>query len=211
MRRIEISDNIGSKVRALRKSKKLTQEELARRAQISRSYLCDVERGRHNPSLEMLKSLAGAMEEDIGIFFRNEAEPEEMRRGTMIPVLGRIRAGIPIEAIPYIIDYEPVSNEMIRGGAQYFALQTRGDSMEPILVENDILIIRKQHSCPSGKIAIIMVDGEDATVKKFIKHKNGIELVAINEKYAPIFYTNEEVECLPVRVIGIVEEMRRKL
>lgn len=127
----------------------------------------------------------------------------------LIPVLGDVPAGIPIEAATNIIDYEEISEEMSRAG-DHFALRIKGDSMEPKFSEGDVVIIRKQEAVDNGQVAVVMVNGNDATVKKFYKTAAGVMLVGNNPTFVPLTYTPEQVEQLPVRVIGRVVELRAK-
>lgn len=131
------------------------------------------------------------------------------RQRHLIPVLGDVPAGIPIEAATNIIDYEEISEEMARAG-DHFALRIRGDSMEPRFKEGDVVIVRKQEAVDNGQVAVVMVNGNDATVKKFYKTAAGVMLVGNNPTFTPLNYTPEQVEQLPVRVIGRVVELRAK-
>lgn len=131
-------------------------------------------------------------------------------KGIRIPVLGKVAAGIPLEAIENYEDYEEISERMASQG-EYFALKIQGKSMEPRFIDGDILIIRKQENIESGEIGVIIVDGFDATVKKIIKQENGILLVATNQNvYPPKFYDNSDIENLPVKILGKVVELRAK-
>jgi repressor LexA len=83
--------------------------------------------------------------------------------------------------------------------------------MEPRFIEGDIVIVKKQPDIESGDIAVVLVNGEEATLKKVIKQQNGIMLVASNQDvYQPTFYSNEAIENLPVEIIGKVVELRGK-
>lgn len=126
-----------------------------------------------------------------------------------IPVLGKVVAGIPIDAVEEILDYEEISPEMARQG-DFFALQVKGDSMEPKFSDGDVVIVRKQEDVDSGDIAIILVNGDEATIKKVQKFEGGINLVPTNSAYPVLTYANKEIEQLPVRVIGKVVELRAK-
>lgn len=131
-------------------------------------------------------------------------------KGVKINVLGRVAAGLPIEAIENIIDTEEISEEMARTG-EFFGLQIKGDSMEPRIYENDVVIVRKQEDAESGDIVIALVNGNDATCKRLIKYAGGISLVALNSaKYEPLMFSNEEIENTPVKIIGKVIELRGK-
>ena len=120
-----------------------------------------------------------------------------------------MRAGIPIEAVQEILDYEEITPEMAAQG-EHFALQVTGNSMEPRFQEGDVVIVRRQPDVDDGNIAVVLVDGNDATVKTVRKHKNGISLVAMNPSYTPMFFTNDEILELPVSIIGKVVELRGK-
>ena len=76
--------------------------------------------------------------------------------------------------------------------------------------EGDIVIARQQDDAESGEIVIVTVNGTDATCKRLRKYRDGIELISNNPSYEPIFFTNEEIETKPVRIIGRVVELRAK-
>ncbi len=126
-----------------------------------------------------------------------------------IPVLGFVRAGIPMDAVEYIIDYEEISEDMARQG-EFFGLKIKGDSMEPRITEGDVVIVRKQPDINNGEIAIVLVNGDEATIKKVQKFNGGINLIPSNPAYDVMTYTNEQIKELPVRVLGKVVELRAK-
>lgn len=131
-------------------------------------------------------------------------------KAVSVPVLGRVAAGIPIEAITDIIDTEEISQELARTG-EFFGLQIHGDSMEPRMYEGDVVIVRQQDDAESGDIVIALVNGYDATCKRLTKYAGGISLVSLNSaKYEPMVFTNQEIEEKPVRIIGKVVELRGK-
>lgn len=130
--------------------------------------------------------------------------------GITIKVLGRVAAGLPIEAVEHIIDTEEISEELARTG-EFFGLQIHGDSMEPRMYEGDVVIVRKQDDAESGDIVIAMVNGNDATCKRLTKYANGITLSSLNAKYEPMIYSNEEILQKPVKILGKVIELRGKL
>jgi len=138
----------------------------------------------------------------------NSSKEKIRRIGVKIPVLGYVPAGIPFEAVEDVLDYEEISPEMARNG-EHFALKIKGDSMIPDIKNGDIVIVRVQPDIESGETAIVKVNGDDATCKRVVKHKTGISIVANNPNYEPVFFTNKEIEELPVTVIGKVVELRR--
>ncbi|MBR2908063.1 MAG: LexA family transcriptional regulator [Clostridia bacterium] len=141
--------------------------------------------------------------------FAERTEPAPPRtRGVKIPVFGSVAAGIPIEAITDIEDYEEISEDLAATG-EFVALKIKGDSMEPTLLAGDVVIVRVQDTIENGEIAIVLVNGDEATCKKIKKTPEGVMLISLNAAYDPMFYTNAEIESLPVRIFGKVVEMRR--
>ena len=129
--------------------------------------------------------------------------------GKWIPVLGDVAAGVPIEAIVDIVDYEEIGAALAATG-DFFGLRIRGSSMEPRMQEGDVVIVRKQDDAETGQIAVVTVNGDSATVKKIKKLPDGIQLIPTNPAHDPFYYTAAEVESLPVRIIGRVVELRAK-
>ena len=132
-----------------------------------------------------------------------------LHRSVQINVLGRVAAGIPIEAVTDIIDTEEITEEMAKTGS-FFGLQLHGDSMEPRMLDGDVVIVRQQDDAESGDIVIALVNGDDATCKRLRKYRDGIELVSNNPAYQPMFYSNEDIINKPVKIIGKVVELRGK-
>ena len=129
--------------------------------------------------------------------------------GIKIPVLGDVAAGIPIEAVQDIVDYEEIDAAMASSG-EYFGLRIKGSSMEPRMREGDVVIVRKQDYADTGDTAVVLVNGDSATVKKRKKGPDGLYLIPTNPAYDPMYYTAAEVESLPVRILGRVVELRAK-
>lgn len=127
-----------------------------------------------------------------------------------IPVLGYVAGGIPIEAIEDIIDYEEVSADELNPNYEYFGLKIKGDSMSPRIQNGDVVIVRQQPDVDTGDIAIVCVNGYNATCKKIKKEAGGISLVPSNPAYESEFYSNNEVETLPITILGKVVELRGK-
>lgn len=141
---------------------------------------------------------------------RNELYKNEKSNSAVVFVYGTIPAGIPMECIEDVIDTEEISSDMLKGGKQYFGLRVKGNSMEPDYLDGDTLILEKADNCESGDDCVVMVNGNDGTFKRVFKNENGIILQPLNPSYIPMSYTNEQIENLPVKIIGIVEEIRRK-
>lgn len=215
---------IYQRIKLLRESQGMTQQELAiKMGYKTNSAITKIELGLRDINQSKVEQFAKALNttpaylmgwEDIAR--DNPITDEEygkMVRAAIkskkIPVLGKVIAGIPIDAVEEILDYEEISEEMSRQG-EFFALQIKGDSMEPKFSEGDVVIVRKQEDVDNGDIAIVLVNGYEATVKKIKKFEGGINLIPTNSSYDVMTYTNEQIEKLPVQIVGKVVELRAK-
>lgn len=156
--------------------------------------------------IEALADYFGVLKSDL---IEETSRYQKRSNVTRIPVLGSVRAGIPSEAIEDIIDYEEIPQKMAKNG-EYFGLRVCGNSMEPKFSDGDVVIVQKQADVNSGDIAIVMINGNDATMKKIKKNSDGIALIPTNSEYDVMFFTNEEIENFPVIVLGKVVELRAK-
>ena len=127
-----------------------------------------------------------------------------------IPVYGQVAAGIPIDAITDIEDYEEIPESLAATG-RFAALRIHGDSMEPRIWDGDVVIVRLQETADTGDTAIVIVNGDTATCKKIKKTPEGVMLISTNPRYEPLFYSNREIETLPVNIWGRVIEVRGKI
>ena len=197
-------------LRPLRKEKGLSMKELGQIFGIAESTVSQYETGKRDPDYEMLLKLSEFFSVSVDYLLRG-VEAQDTKRGLRIPVLGSIPAGIPLEAIEDIIDWEEIPEEMARGGKEYFALRVSGDSMYPKILDGDTVVIRKQPVCESGDDCVVYVNGDDATLKTVKLHEDGsLTIQPINPNYAPRTFTVEEVQNLPVTIAGVVVELRRK-
>lgn len=119
------------------------------------------------------------------------------------PLLGAVKAGYDYLASENIIGYVTIDKKLA-DPENYFALKIVGDSMQPVMYEDDIIIVHRQSDVESGQIAIVLVDGEEGTVKKVIKYDNYIELVAFNSYYPPRKLSKND----NFKIIGKVVEAR---
>ena len=200
-------------LKRLREEKEMTQAELGKALEISPSAIGMYEQGRRTPDIPTLKKIASYFNVSLDYLLGNSpakaAQQQSAGRGVRIPVLGRVVAGIPIEAVEEILDYEEITPELAATG-EFFALQVKGDSMLPKLEEGDVVIVKKQEDVETGDIAIVLVNGDEATIKQVKKVNGGIMLYGFNpDVYEPHFYSNQQIEELPVRILGKVIESRR--
>lgn len=213
---------IGEIIKKYRINHELSQRAFASRTSLSPSYINTLEK-IYNPktqkpysvTTDVALELANAMNikiEDLLNMLNNDQEfnINNDNNSAVVFVYGTIPAGIPMECIEDIIDTEEISADMLKGGKQYFGLRVKGNSMEPEYLDGDTLILEKVDDCESGDDCVVMVNGNDGTFKRVFKNENGIILQPLNSSYSPMVYTNEQIETLPVKIIGVVEEFRRK-
>lgn len=203
------------RIKELRLKKGLSQEQLAKILHIDRSTINKYESGRNKPNryVGKLANLFGVSTDYILGFDdqeKKEGSPSISPKSVKIPVLGYVAAGIPIEAITDIEDYEEIDADMAARG-EYFALRVKGYSMSPRIMPGDIAIVRVQSTFQDGDTCIVQINGGEVTVKQVYKNYNGITLVALNPSvFAPRFFSAEDVQKIPVQIIGIVIEVRIK-
>ena len=116
---------------------------------------------------------------------------------------------IPIEAIEDVIDEEEIPEELAKTG-EFFGLKINGNSMEPDIHDGDTVIVRKQDGAESDEIVIALVNGNDGVCKRLKKYTDSIALISLNPSYEPMFFSQEEIDNKPVRIVGKVVELRRK-
>lgn len=191
-------------IRKLRTQHNVSQKELAEICHVHQTAVSQWENERTVPdreSLTILSSYFGvSVDTLLGI---------DKPKSNLVPVLGRVRAGMPVEAMEEVLGYEEISPLMAAGG-EYFGLRVSGDSMTPRICDGDTVIVRRQQDVDSGDIAVVLIGGTDATVKKVIKNGTGIMLVPLNSSYEPLIFTPEDIRDTPVTILGKVIELRRK-
>ena len=199
-----------NRIKSLRQKKGLSQQELAKLLFVNQTAVSQWERGVTNPSTDTAIALASLFDVSVDYLLgRNVDVPLRIKR--TVPVLGTIPAGVPVEAIEDILDYEDLSPEEANDGHEYFGLRIHGRSMMPEYLDGDTIIVRRQDTAETGDDAVVMVNGDDATFKRIQRSLGGVTLVPLNTaEFTPAFYTNAEIESLPVRILGICVELRRK-
>lgn len=214
---------IGNRIKECREDLGLTQEQLAQKLGYkSKTTINKIEKGINDITQSKVKAFADVLGTTPAYLmgWNDNKKSSTMtqsagdkvsssKKGVVINVLGRVAAGVPIEAIEDIIDTEEIPVEMAKTG-KFFGLQIHGDSMIPNICDGDIVIVRQQEDAETGDIVIATVNGTDATCKRLRKYKDGIELIANNPTYEPLDFSNQAIIEKPVRIIGKVVELRRK-
>lgn len=220
---------IGNFIRKYRGDMSL--RDFAEKCGISHTHLDSIEKGIDprtgkpvSVTVETLKKIANAMGMTINdlLIQSGDVKIEDLQfdnanivdipsNTVKIPVLGVIKAGIPIEAQQDIIDYVEIPKDWTKGGKEYYGLKISGDSMYPKYDNDDIVIFLKTNEVISGKDCAVMVNGFDATFKKVLFQNDSIILQPYNSDYQVQMFNKEQIEQLPVKVIGIAKEKRTKL
>lgn len=201
---------IGQRIKYRREELKMSQDELAQAIGYkSRSSINKIEMDTRNLTQSKIKEIADALRTTPGYIMGWTTPEPPVSKAVRIPVLGDVQAGLPVTAVEDILDYEEIDKDMASRG-EYFGLRIHGQSMEPRMLEGDVVIVRSQPMVENGEIAIVKVNGDMATVKKVRFTSDGLMLVPLNPTFEPIFYTAAEVAELPVRIIGKVVELRAK-
>ena len=156
-----------------------------------------------NMKRDKILKLANALKISPSVImgWEDDAPPRSIR----IPVLGRVAAGIPIEAIEEIIDYEEVDGNTTAPG-ELFGLLIKGNSMSPRICDRDVVIVRKQEAADSGDIVIATINGDDAVCKRLLIYGKTILLRSNNPEYEDIDVTGRT----DFHIIGKVVELRGK-
>ena len=186
-----------------------SQADLAKILFVNQTAVSQWERGVTTPSPPILLKLSQLYGVSTDYLLGQSISSDDSK-GIKIPVLGDVAAGIPIEAVENIVDYEEIDTAMASTG-EFFGLRIRGSSMEPRIREGDVVIVRQQEDADTGDTAVVMVNGDSATVKRIKKEPDGgIWLIPNNPAYEPQHYSPSEVAECPVRIIGKVVELRGK-
>ena len=223
-------DKFGIRFKEERKKKNLTQQDLATLFHLDKSSISKYENGHQRPEMETLINICDyfgvSVEYLVGQTDKKEKNINKTdvnnitnlieidnNKMVKIPVLGAIKAGIPMFAEDNIIGYEYVHQEELMQGEKYFYLQVKGDSMiNARIYDGDRVRIRKQnHLDNNGDIMAVRVNGDEATLKRVYLQENGIALISENPKYAPMFYPASEIESGYVEIIGRAMEVKIKL
>lgn len=208
--------NLGKNIKLLRKKQNIDQQELADYLNVPRSTLACWENNIRTPKLEQIVKIAQFFNVNLDIIYNdfNNIAPVDIDDDIVkIPVYGTIKAGIPIESQEDIIDYVEIPKSWIRGEKKFYGLKISGDSMFPKYDEDDIVIFEQNDdsSLYNGKDCAIMINGTESTFKKLLVNEQGIVLQPYNTAYDIMMFSKEDVENLPIKVVGIAKERRTKI
>lgn len=201
--------NMGERIKQLRLEKGLTQEELGKYIGVKKAAIMKYEKGNvqnmKRATIEILSKLFNVTPSYLMCL----DEPRLDKFGSSvvsIPLLGEVKAGYDYMAQENWQGTVDIKEELAKTG-DFFALKIKGDSMLSVLWENDIVAVKKQDFAKNNEIAVVLINGDEATVKKINILDNGIMLIPFNSDYRPMFFTKEDIETKPVKIIGVVKEI----
>lgn len=216
-------EELGLYLKRCRDIKDLSLREVDKLTGISYTHLNMIENGKRNVTPALLRTLANLYGLDYLDLYekagyidlvndekRNKYKIDELGNPVKeVPLLGTVKAGYDYLAQENWIGTVDVDASLVKDGSEYFALKVHGDSMSPVLVENDIVIVKKQDDFETGDIVVAIINGDEATIKKGKKTDNSILLQPLNNNYEPLIFTNDEMKTIPVKIIGIVKQLKR--
>lgn len=179
------------------------QIDLVRATGLTDSQISSWYNGRYRPNGEAMAKIAKALGVTVDYLLGKEDVPVSkltLPQLHEIPVIGKVAAGVPIEAQEDIIGTVATDKNV-------FALRISGDSMSPRIMDGDIVLVHQQECAEDGDIVIALIEGE-ATCKVLKKNAYGVTLVPFNAAYAPFIYTGQQAEDL--RILGKVVESRHE-
>lgn len=214
--------NVGNKIKQLRKTKGITQKQLAEKLGLAPTAISAWERNANKPMMDSLSLMSEIFEVPVSEFYEgyNEAETKLnsimkeakntyyiSRKTISIPILGSISCGEPLLAEENVKEYRQVSVDLLPAG-NLFYLEANGDSMQPSIPNGSLVLIREQPEVENGQVAAVLVNGnEEATLKRVRIQNGNIILYPDNSNYEPIFVTKEN----PVKILGLAVEVNYKI
>lgn len=215
---------LGEIIKKYRKENNLSLRAFASKCGLSYTYISMLEKNIDYrtgkpiaPTLDSVKYISNAMNIPIDDLLKMLDDEQEFKLNedvlpnnlNVIPILGTVKAGYDWLAEENVVDYVTLK-ENIPNIKEYYALKITGDSMLPLLSEGDLVMVHDQDDVESGQTAVILINGEEATVKKVVKTNEGIELHSMNPYYPVKKFTYEDMKSIPVKIIGRVKEAKIK-
>lgn len=220
---------LGDLIKKYRTEKKLSLRDFAQRCNLSYTYIAALEKNIDSrtgkpisPTLDTVKYVAKGMNLSIEDLLKALDEEQEFivnvdsnvfpidDKPVKVPVLGRISAGLPILAQENIEGYEFAPSSILKEGFEYFYLKVQGDSMNLKFNNGDIVLVQKQDELENNEIGVILVNGYDATVKKY-KAENGLvilEPMSTNPENTVQIYNPKDIS---IKIIGKVVSYQGKI
>lgn len=212
---------LGDKIKLLRKERGMTLKQLGEILKLGESTMSMYESGKRNPDYNTLRTIAEifgcstdfllGISDSKNFEALPDSKNEELNKFIKIPIIGVIKAGEPIFAIENIEGYEYVDIEETKGG-EFFYLRVTGDSMvNARILDGDLVYVKKQSDVDSGDIAVVLINGYEATLKRVLKTDDSVILHPENPKYKPKVFSKNEIESGYLKIIGKVIHVKFKI
>lgn len=222
-------EELGRYLKSIRDNKDISLREVNKLTGISYTHLNMIENGKRNVTPALLRNLANLynvnyldLYEKAGYIDLIENEEQSKIKTdkfgnsvVSIPLVGDVRAGYNYLAEENWQGTKEIKKELAKTG-DFFALRIKGNSMFETLWENDIVAVKKQDFANDGDLAVVLINGDEATVKKIKILDNGFKLIPLNRRinpetqepfYEDMFFSKEDIETKPVKIIGIVKQI----
>ena len=198
-----------NRIKQLRNEKNIKQDVLANLLNLEVAGVSKLETGRVPLKDEYIIKLSEYFNVSTDYLLgksniRNSENNQELK----IPVLGVVKAGYNWLADENVIGYVSVNDKTLKGDG-FFAVQVKGISMVPEIYEGDIAIVKKQNDFENGDYVVALINGDEATIKKAYKNETRLQLRPANNYVEPLIFTKEDIETLPVTIIGVVYNITR--
>ena len=206
---MEINKYCANKLRELRERKNITQQELADDLHINQQQIARYENNQRQFKQDLLFTLANYFKVSINEFFPpteyDNAEP--ITNTIKVAIYGSIKAGVPLESQNDIVDYLEISKDLIKN-KKVFGLKISGDSMYPKYEDGDIVLFEQTNDIETykNKDCAVMINGTMSTFKKIIVNESNLILQPYNADYDIMIYSKEDVEKLPIIVLGVARK-----
>lgn len=215
-----MEDKFSNRLQKAMQIRNIKASELSEKANIPKSAISQYLSGLYEAKQKSIFKLANVLDVSEGWLMGYDV-PMERNLDTYkidklgnsvipIPILGTVKAGYNYLAQENWIGTIDVETSLVGNGQDYFALKVHGNSMSPILIEDDIVIIKKQNDFDNGDIVVAIINGNEATIKKGKKNDNSILLQPLNTDYEPLIFTKDEIKSIPIEIIGIVKQLKRE-
>lgn len=201
-------------LRELRKSRGKTQADIAEYLGITRAAYTNIENEKRQPDRFTLQRLADYYSVSVDYLLgrvNDQTHPTPaniypIESRVMRPIVGSVRAGWNGNAEAEYDGELPAYD--LKNPEQYVWLRIKGDSMEPEMFEGDFALVHLQNTAQNGDYAVVIVNGDEGTVKRFHSQDGDILLEPINRKYSSMFFSRERAK--EVYIYGVVREIKRK-
>lgn len=217
-----------NKIKTLAKSKGITIAYICEQVGMGRGYLNDIARSNNTMPDERINKIAQTLNTTYDYLTDKTDDPSpKPRRITpeitsnadiisgddgssiyMVPIFENVSAGFGAYADDYITGYMPMYFDCKKEADESIFITVRGDSMYPKIEDGDTVLVHKQDSVDSGIIAVVLLDDDDALVKKIVYGDDWIELHSINPMYPPMRF--EDADVLRIKVLGAVKMILKK-